>query len=486
MRAVVFALLLAAYILLSAQQISFATSANDLARHLRDGELTLTGRWDVLHKNLYSYTHPDAEFLNHHWLAAVLFSSVYNAAGPVALNLFYISLGGLAFFIFLRLAEREAGLSVSACLAALLLPLIAARAGIRPEIFSVVFVAVFLWVLLESARGRMGARWLWALPALEILWVNLHPGFILGPLLIGLFLLAQLFERRWPEGRRTAIVLAASLAAGLCNPNGVRGLLFPVTVVSDYAFPVGENRSVFYWQKLAQAVRVEAAAAGLILSAAAALHRRAKLEWPVFLFAAIAGAGALAFIRVYVFFAGAALVSLSAHVRAIRGSRSGLHGLAAAVCVVVALWNAGAALAEQWPNAGLGLKAGEDAPARFLQENRIRGRVFNSYGSGGYLIRFLPDLPVYIDSRPEAYPADFIRDEYLRALREESAWREVQSKYNFDVIFFLRLEETDGRFVLRRAQDPEWALVSIGDRGNILLRRRPQFAETIRLHEVRF
>ena len=62
---------LAAYVLLSCQQISFRKSP-DLGRLLRDGELMMAGQTAVLHQNFYSYTNPTAAFPNHHWLAELL------------------------------------------------------------------------------------------------------------------------------------------------------------------------------------------------------------------------------------------------------------------------------------------------------------------------------------------------------------------------------------------------------------------------------
>ena len=47
-------------------------------------------------------------------------------------------------------------------------------------------VALFSLLLLEVRRGS-SSKWLLALPVLMVIWVNLHGGFLVGFILIGIF-----------------------------------------------------------------------------------------------------------------------------------------------------------------------------------------------------------------------------------------------------------------------------------------------------------
>jgi hypothetical protein len=94
--------------------------------------------------------------------------------------------------VFRILATRQTNL-----LLALLLTLLAMSASTihflaRPHVVSWLFVLLWFWILDSTERrscGRDGitSQWLWSLPVLMLLWVNVHGGFLLGFVLLGCF-----------------------------------------------------------------------------------------------------------------------------------------------------------------------------------------------------------------------------------------------------------------------------------------------------------
>ncbi len=504
MRRALYLLFLAAYVLLSCQQISFRKSP-DLGRALRDGELVLSGRTAVLHENFYSYTNPTFEFPNHHWLAGVLAYGLSKAIGLAGLNLVYIGFGAAAFLLYFRIGEREAGLPVAAAFSAALMPLMIVRSGIRPEIYSMLLVAVFFAILWGVHRRTLRGGWLWTLPALEALWVNLHAGFALGPVLIGTFLVVELVQLRNTGGSAGAgrlstlgAVLGLAILAGVANPNGVQGLLFPLTVSSNYAMEVQENLSMFQLQYTPISPIMEIATLFLAGVWVVAYRRRVRIEWPLLLLSVAFSVMSLIFYRIYVFAGGIILVAICANIgsfrtlrplatkpkraksREARPASAWLWGIWAAAAVAIVAF-----ALPRWNSAGLGLEPGDGELAQFLQTNHIAGKVFNGFSSGSYLIHYLPQESVYIDSRPEAYPGTFVRDDYVRALEDEDAWRRIVGMYDFDFICFVQINQKVGQFVLRRLQDPEWAAVWGGSE-MVLVRRKPKFEQVIASHKLRF
>ena len=88
------------------------------------------------------------------------------------------------------------------------------------------------------------------------------------------------------------------------------------------------------------------------------------------------------------------------------------------------------------------------------------GPLYNSYDDGGFLIWFLPERPVFLDSRQDPYPVDLIRQDIRAQLQADYAdtFREHGVRCAFvrsGVPLDARLE-ADGW--LQRYRDPVWTV----------------------------
>ncbi len=72
----------------------------------------------------------------------------------------------------------------------------ASREEIRPEVFSYLFIALFLWLLWRYKENIISCGWLYLLPVLEILWINLHIYFFFGFFLIMFFLFTEILTKK--------------------------------------------------------------------------------------------------------------------------------------------------------------------------------------------------------------------------------------------------------------------------------------------------
>ena len=101
----------------------------------------------------------------------------------------------------------------------------------RPHLLTWLLVALFCWVI-ERARVDSNGAPLLALPLLMVLWVNVHPGFLTGVLILavwsaaehveGLFGLTQeghVVHAQW--SRWFSLTALACLAATRVNPYGI-------------------------------------------------------------------------------------------------------------------------------------------------------------------------------------------------------------------------------------------------------------------------
>lgn len=181
-----------------------------------------------------------------YWLFQLGAAALFALGGAPLLVLAKAALAALA--VALSLAARRPGTVAPLAVGVWLAPLVVlgGRSYERPEMVSLVLVAAFLAVL---ARAGERPRLLWALPALQLFWVNSHPFFFFGPVLALLFAFDTPMARAVPflagespapARTRWATALAVG-AACLVNPYGLRGALFPLGVV----FAQGEDHLVY-------------------------------------------------------------------------------------------------------------------------------------------------------------------------------------------------------------------------------------------------
>jgi hypothetical protein len=454
---------------------------NDLFLHLTTGRVVLqTG--GVPRVDDYSALARGRPFTAHEWLAGVVFRLVERAAGLDALILFKT---GVALLVagLLYAAGRRLGAPPEVAVPALALVMIlaASRFMERPHIFTFLMTAAWLLVLARRSSGLRGPLWL--LPPLQILWANLHGAFLLGPAITGLAAGGALLDsllagqggpvsgggghpgggaRSAPLLRREAFRLgglsAVLLGVSLINPYGADLLRFPFHLtgspfmeeIYEWLPPFGSAFASTYmaryyvaWSLFGAAVlaaawwRAAARRAGpagerslppggifqpLLFLAFLALSLRMNRNVSDFALATFPGVAAAA-----------AFIGRGRRAMDVPGApaeeppprRAPLLLLEAALLAGLALWFATAGYAygpgRRRPF-GLGLGATLPvAAADYLEDNRVQGNAFNSYGTGAYLVyRLYPAVRVGMDSRNDVYGTDLFR-EYSRALQDTTA-----------------------------------------------------------------
>ncbi len=156
----------------------------------------------------------------------------------------------LGIFAILLLTMRLGPAGPTPILLGLLLGGLASemRFETRPELVSYLLLGLVLHILHRHAEGL--ASPLWALPLIQLLWANLHGLFVLGWAALACFA-AGLFLRRSAPDRRLLGWSALSVGAALINPYGLRGFLFPLTLMTRlgqeniFARTIGEFVSPF-------------------------------------------------------------------------------------------------------------------------------------------------------------------------------------------------------------------------------------------------
>jgi len=218
----------------------------DIWWHLRAGQwIREHGR--VPYEDLFTYADAGRPWIDLHWGFQVLASALFDfggPAGPILLVLAKASCVAAMLMLGLGASGRALPVGVRVCL--WLLPMLAllGRTPVRPETVTLVVLALWLWLLPRIAERP---RLMWWLPALQVLWLNMHGLFILGLVVWGCFGADQLARRAWggrygleplaaPTPHRTLWGVSGLLVlAAFASPYGVDGALLPFELYSKFS-----------------------------------------------------------------------------------------------------------------------------------------------------------------------------------------------------------------------------------------------------------
>jgi hypothetical protein len=183
-------------------------------------------------------------WVHHAWLTSLLLGAVYEPLSPtaewgghIAIIIKALLVVGIAVVLCLIRRPGQSLLLPIGCTALALIAM-SPRLLLQPQVVSLFFLALTLWLLIRSASGHPRAAW-W-LPVLFVLWVNMDQWFVLGPFTVALWLsgtgLQSWLNIRYgakatDHGQQTmtlAVVLVAGLAACLVNPWFHRAFTLPM------------------------------------------------------------------------------------------------------------------------------------------------------------------------------------------------------------------------------------------------------------------
>lgn len=490
----------------------------DIGRHIKNGEL-LIHNWSgteqsVLTQNFYSYTAPEWPVVNHHWGSGLVFYWLHEASGFMAVHIGFIVVSLLALALFWDVARRQAGVLAALMVSIILVPLIAARVEVRPEAFSYLFLAIFVWILWRVRAGQLSVKWLWVLPLVQVLWVNSHIYFVFGIFVVGVFWLEQVLNATLPrpakpEGRSgdkgdsggLGWILFATIAASLVNPFGWWGVVYPFTIFSNYGYQIVENKSIWFLENWGQVnphfLVVKILSVVVVVGTVVQAWRRRSVDVALVILSATFIVLAGLAIRNFTAAGLVALPLLATYLTLVpwrvllaeteRYQRQVMAALAILVVSAATYFYYFDEISLQRQRLGLGLLPETAPAAEFMREQNITGPIFNNYDIGGYLIyHFGPEQKVFVDNRPEAYPAEFFTDVYIPMQENDGVWQEQLAKYSFNAIVFYRHDLTPWaqRFLIARVQDAEWVPVYVDALTLILVRDTEQNATIIKEYAI--
>lgn len=457
-------------VLLFQKDISFN---QDLGRHIKTGEIILQEKM-VPSINFFSYTQPNHPFVNHHWGSEVLFYILYSNFGEVSLLVVKLALilGSFGVVYFLAFKKNP----LWACVSAFpYLYIFSYRFYVRPELFSFLFISIFIFLILKFYENKKIATLL-PLLLIEALWVNLHIYFVVGIILYACFLIAQVIRAKKID-IGLACIFIGILIASIINPQGPRGALEPFTILSQYGYTIVENQSVIFLNQFFFSPQIFMFEAIAILVMILMIINIKKLN--LFLILASTAVVIISFkmVRNFPIFV---LVSFPLFVGScaltfekIADSSAKKIVKVCMICVagLLVLFSVQSTLSS--PLVGFGYYKGSEKASNYFKSHNLSGPIFNNFDIGGSIIfNLYPAEKVFVDGRPEAYSVEFF-DKYKKIQENPSEFNRAQDHYGFKTIFFSHTDITPWAqtFLRTISKDKNWKQVYVDDFVVIFVRR---------------
>ena len=438
----------------------------DTGWHIRNGQHILRAL-SVPHVDYFSYTMNGKPWYAWEWLYDAGTGWLWERMGLNGVVLFTAAVIGFTFALLFRTLLFECGnLLVALLLTALAVLSSPVHMLARPHVVGWLLTLIWLRLLYRFQGGK--SRALWWLPALMLVWVNLHGSFILGLVLLAIFaagncwtyLTIQDAGNKLAAGRavvRLGIAGAASALATFITPYGYKLHVHVFQYLSNRYFMdhIMEFASPNFH---GNAEKFFAALLALSLVAAMLAARRLRaIDVLLVLFAAYSGLYAIRNTptsSMIIALAIAPPLSEAIQLQALRrdlpdwlkrfftricgsGERmKNVEGMLRGHLVPIALLvvSIGLALNGGRLHGTPVLAAHFDqrqfpvGAAEYIAAHQIHDHMFSTDRWSGYLIyRLYPETKLFIDDRHDFYGEAFLK-EYLKALEADLGWRDVLDK----------------------------------------------------------
>ena len=421
----------------------------DLGWHLAAGDL-IRAQDKIPFSDPWSFTAGGRQWFNLSWAWDVLASVLFQHAGFGGLVLFVVACGAAIAGLLARICLRSGAAPIAVCIAVLsacvLYPAFVAFPNIylaaSPNMATMLFSVIFYGACL----GR--TRVVFLLPVVMLLWANLHGGFVLGFLIVGVFCAVALLKRDGANFKVCGLVGCACLAATLVNPLGWH-IYEGVTATLGNVVQAYITEWWPYYRNITLPGSIPGIAYILIfvvleLRGRSACPIEARLLSWLFLFL-----GLYQF-RYMSFFFLCSTVPMALHLDRLLPRRCAVEKTLSCAGLVVACALPFIFLDVE-PALGLPqMLSAQDVV--YLQMHYPHARLLNHWNYGGLLIfRSRGATPVFVDGRAStAYPDAVLRDYFKLAQTEvdEGAWDAVLAKYHIDTVLWVRAHDELRRFLV--------------------------------------
>ena len=423
----------------------------DLPRHILSGNLILQTR-HVSTTDVFSFRTTGYPSFPHEWLSQVLFASAYDWLGLDGIVL----LTAMVIMLTWSMVYRRAVQSSNSFFSALIFTILGmATSQIhvlpRPHIFT--YLLITIWIgFLDAILEKKSRSW-WLLPIVMLVWVNLHGMFVLGVIILGIYLVGDFLDqpsKAWFTSSRTKSLLLGgglSLLATLVSPSGPR--------IWEAIASLGSNSYITSNIPEYQAANFHLPETWpfvlLLLLTIAGLARSAtRASWRDTLLIIIFTGLALYTSRMIPIFAiliapvaakvtagwirdespESRFLRIEENISKTNAKANGLVWVFVVPFLLVLLLRSGRTIDPGRQGNIFDPRFFPVEAVSWLETHPPAGHMFNEFDWGGYLLlKLWPAQQIFMDGHTHIYGEALTR-EYEKVMRLDSGWQEILEKYN--------------------------------------------------------
>lgn len=419
----------------------------DAGLHIRIGDLILA-EGQVPTRDPFSFSLPGREWFAFEWGSEVIMAALHQAWGLKGVALMTgVVLSGTFTLLFLYSLWRGANPGISFLLTMLTVNTTSIHFHARPHIFTLLLIAIAVWIVERDYRRE---DWgLWLLAPLTVIWANLHGGFLILFVYLGLMAAGSWWEGQRTRAIRMATAAAVCSAASLANPYGWKlhhhiietmQAKWLISIVDEFKSPSFRSEAMTVYMLLLFL------ALGL-LGRLYAMGRRREIL--ILLFLAWASLTSVRHVPIFMLVAAPIVaVELSAlwekfvaplgresvcrildEVSHKLGAGARTPSAWVAVFVLFVAWSGGITWPRDFEKSLFPVElVGRQGP------QLAAARVFTTDQWGGYLVyRNHPRQKVFIDGRHNYYGERMV-NEFVRIQGGHSTWKDLLDRYAFDAV----------------------------------------------------
>jgi tetratricopeptide (TPR) repeat protein len=445
--------------------------------------------------------------LKQYWLSQVIFYLIYDYAGAKGIIILRtILLITTLIIVFWKLKKYSVSFPLKFLFLFILSLSLGRYTGERPVLFTILFTALTFFIL-DNFRDEKDKKILLLIP-LMLLWANMHGGFIIGIIIILVFMLGEgikiiLKRGDYTKNKVYLFYIVAILAIGISYFNPAGWDAFDVAMqittkykpfhlnIQEYASPF----SLFYKYKVYPFQYEYLAMIILFLLVLILRNKKIDLTHMILLSGTfIASVSAIRFI-VYYMIIGTMVIGeesdiLIGGLLKRRFSESTytriMDGLTIPILLSIILYSAGIYKSDIF-RFDIAKDYLPEAAVNFIEKNKLSGNMFNDYAYGGYITwRLYPRQKTFIDTRSLnmtvriEYTWITQATEYAKEVNPSKSntplWKRLLNHYKINFIFLPMLDPYTqiNPIIFKLIDSNEWVPVYCDPMSVIFVRNNEQ------------